>query len=218
MHDIIVHGEAQSFWVKVPKTGTKAYRALLFPGNECICGSAECLHFHTHSTYRELAELYGQTLPGFSVVRHPVTRFRSALNHLLPLYNTTFADTEALCDFLEHSQLGSYVTSEPFLEPLFDTTPCTIPFSDIADLTHTLFMPQMYWAYHPQVTIFHYENLPKFNSYLATLGYDTSTLQQRNVRPNQLAHIDFTHSRITSIVERLYRDDYEVFGYPLTTQ
>ena len=59
-------------WVNVPKTASTAVMRTFFPSMG--------INEQQHNSYEELIQAYGN-LDAFTTVRHPVTRFKSALNH-----------------------------------------------------------------------------------------------------------------------------------------
>ena len=189
-------------WVKIPKTGTRAYSQLFNPHLES--------ELHFHYTFHSLYDHHQRQYPGFTVIRHPRTRFISALKHLsqLDLLGNTPSDTiQNLADFLI-TNFDKNCVPKNTLENIFSV--------DYIKYHESFFQTQVYWAYHPKVTWFKYENLQQFNQWIETrLGYDTSKLQQiGKVDKNHLEHLDFQHSSFQKVVHHLFQDDFTLFDYP----
>lgn len=68
-------------WIKIPRTGTVAYRFLFFPELQ----NKVVLHHHTkygvHSVCNTCDEK--QNLPAFTLIRNPLTRFISSLKYIV---------------------------------------------------------------------------------------------------------------------------------------
>jgi hypothetical protein len=82
----------------------------------------------------------------------------------------------------------------------------------------SFFQTQVYWAYHPKVKIFRYEEIDKFNDWIEeNLGYDTSQLVHKNAsRKKELSsviNIDFTTDKFKKLVKHLFYDDFRYFNY-----
>ena len=190
-------------WVKIPKTGTRAYSQLFNPHPES--------ELHFHYTFHSLYDHHQQQYSGFTVTRHPRTRFVSALHHLsqLNLLGDMPSDTiENLVDFL-------FNNFDKNCTPKNNKSLTNIFSVDVIKYHESFFKTQVYWAYHPKVTWFKYENLPQFNSWIEThLGYDTSKLQQVGKAENHnLGHLDFQHSSFQKVVHHLFQDDFILFDY-----
>jgi hypothetical protein len=89
--------------------------------------------------------------------------------------------------------------------------------SDIS-LVASFFQTQVYWAYHPKVKIFKYEEISKFNNWIEeNLGYDTSQLTHINAsRKKELSdviNVDFTTDKFKKLVKHLFYDDFRYFNY-----
>lgn len=79
---------------------------------------------------------------------------------------------------------------------------------------HSIFKPQVFFAYHPKVKIFHYENIQEFNSWIeTTLGISTATLTTENTSKHHILNIDVTTKKFHDLVRYLFHDDFQVFGY-----
>jgi len=188
-------------WVKVPKTGTRAYLKMFYPELD------SSLHFHF--TFHTLYDHHQRKHPGFTVIRHPRTRFISALKHLsqLDLLGNMPSDTiENLTDFL-FTNFDKNCVPKHTLENIFSV--------DYLKYHESFFQTQVYWAYHPKVTWFKYENLQQFNKWIETrLGYDTTKLQQiGKTDKHHLNHLDFQHSAFQKVVQHLFQDDFTLFDY-----
>ena len=69
-------------WIKIPKTGTRSYSKLFFPDEVDKISYENGTHLHRHFAFTYLYDHHQKQYPGFTVVRHPVSRFISALKHL----------------------------------------------------------------------------------------------------------------------------------------
>lgn len=194
-------------WVKVPKTGTRAYSKLFYPHDE------PKLHFHF--TFHELYLQHQKQYMGFTVVRNPLTRFISALKHLAEL--DTFGKLPS--DTIENLTNFLYDNFHQNCIPKNDTPLTTIFGIDYINYHESFFKTQVHWAYHPKVHWFKYEDLSVFNRWLnVNLGMDTSKLERIGVtKDNKLSHLDFTDANFIKLAEYLFHDDYKVFNYSVST-
>lgn len=81
-------------------------------------------------------------------------------------------------------------------------------------LVQTVLRPQMFFAYHPKVKVFHYENISEFNDWIeTTLGISTSNLTHENTSSHKTLNIDVSTKKFKDLVQYLYKDDFKVFGY-----
>jgi hypothetical protein len=214
----------QYFWIKVPRTATQAFSkffTLYVPKEPGIPDD-----IHSHFSYLELKEMYQQQLPAVSVVRHPVSRFKSIIYYLADRHPNTqssakllWESTESCVNFLNtvldrNCELKGASISSIFLDT--DVTEVT-PIRNFINATASFFKTQAEYAYHPKVKIFHYEKLNEFIEWIDTsLGYDTSKIHRFNasVESTQI-NVDFNHPEFVKTIENLYYIDYKVFGYPL---
>jgi hypothetical protein len=192
-------------WVKIPKTGTRAYSQLFNPHPES--------ELHFHYTFHSLYNHHKRQYSGFTVTRHPRTRFISALKHLVSLYQdkcgVPYNNMKHLVEFFyDNFDRNCVPKQNKTLQEIFQ--------ENLTQHHVAFFAPQTFWAYHPKVTWFKYENLQQFNRWIETrLGYDTSKLQQiGKVDKNHLAHLDFQHSSFQKVVHHLFQDDFTLFDYP----
>lgn len=214
--------DSKLIWVKIPKTGTRAYSKILVSRNgENIESKDYSLHFHV--TFEQLYTHHNKNYSGFTIVRHPVTRFISALNHL--------ADINSECstlDCINHPGKLPLDNIDRLVEFIYDNfhTNCVprnnLSFKQIFGVDYTayydaFFKTQVYWAYHPKMTWFYYENLNKFNMWLQqTFGIDTSKIQKiGNIKKKHLEHLDMNDGKFIKMIEYLFYDDYKVYNYPL---
>jgi hypothetical protein len=196
-------------WLRIPRTASKTYGRVFFPeGN----------YEHKHNNYYHETYTYGE-LPAFSVVRHPYTRFVSAIkfiskqqrlnsNHSKFKFVFPYQDIEVLCEFLNENMYKlQNVFSEGVFEEIFKT--------DDISYIRMFFIPQHHYVGYPPVKIFRYEALDEFNKWIESmLGFDTSKTTKHNSSADELQHIDFENSKLIKIIERLFYDDYKVFNYP----
>lgn len=206
--------ELKFWWIKIPRTATYAYSRLFGLYNSELLQQPK----HTHEAYWQLKDI--EMLPAFTVVRNPVDRFFSVLSHYLHLQERC---KQGNCIYesppcIWHS-INIPTDSEQSLYEFFSEH-CT---SNIADaksqmiLSDTIFRTQTWYAYHPKVKIFRYENITEFNDWLSiALGYDVSPLQRVNeTQPKFLHNIDKRHPAFIKTAEYLYNIDFKTFNYPL---
>jgi hypothetical protein len=80
----------------------------------------------------------------------------------------------------------------------------------------TMFKTQTFFAYHPQVKIFKYENLQEFNNWIeSTLGISTSTLSTYNSTNDVELNINVTTNKFKDLVKYLFHDDFKLFDYDI---
>ena len=199
-------------WLRVPRTATKAYGQLFFPD-----GNYE--HTHNNYFYEVINNKLGE-LPAFSVVRNPYTRFTSAIkyayvkkiennatgrfNYYLPVEST-----DSLADFLTDI-VDSIVDTDN--QTAFKKAFLTTDISFIRQM----FRRQIDFVGFDQVANFRYENLSEYNSWIETnLGYDTSTVTKFNGTGDALSHIDFSDTKIKTVVKKLFAEDFTKFNYKI---
>ena len=203
-------------WIKIPKTATISYRTLFFPELPSRTNQV-------HVPWHQIPEF--KTTPGFTVVRNPISRFKSVVGHLMnntrTHFNFEFTDTDDLVSFFEQHE--EYLTnnaetlSETWVKETFQLSALTCNTCNMSypGFFKAMFSSQVFWAYHPNMKVFKYEDLSSFNNFIVNvLGYDATQIVHANkTEQDKISHIDFTDSRIVSFVKRLYTVDYEAFGY-----
>jgi hypothetical protein len=90
--------------------------------------------------------------------------------------------------------------------------------TDDVSLVSSFFYTQVYWAYHPKIKVFKYENISEFNKWIENkLGYDTTQLKKTNAsRKSELQdiiNVDFTTDKFKKLVKYLFHDDFLYFNY-----
>ncbi len=177
-------------------------------------------------SYLELKEMYKQQLAAVSVVRHPVSRFKSIIYYLADRHINTqssarllWESTESCVNFLNMVFDRNCELKGASIPSIFLDTDVSefIPIRNFINATHSFFKTQAEYAYHPKVKIFHYEKLNEFIEWIDTsLGYDVSKISRFNasVHTNRV-NVDFNHPEFIKTIENLYYIDYKVFGYPL---
>jgi hypothetical protein len=235
------------FWVKVPRTATYSYEKLFFP--EFYNNKTKLIHLHSPYFLLNTAPCEDKpvVVGGFTVVRHPYSRFISALKYLkrkrkdVNVLNniSTFLSVCEFCgkenvltkedfyttldtnflDFLENESMFydfvySYFDRNCMLKPGYSWE--NILQTENASRVHTMFNTQTYFAYHPKVKIFKYENLQEFNGWIEnTLGVSTSNLTKDNSSDNMSLNIDVTTKKFKDLVKYLFHDDFKLFGYDI---
>lgn len=195
-------------WIRIPRTASKMYGKIFFPDGN---------YKHNHNNYYHETYTHGE-IDAFSVVRHPYTRFVSSVKHMVKIQNLRgkvdrfdftipYENTEALCDFFnDNIEKLQDCFSNTAYEEVFKT--------DDVSFVKLFFIPQHHFAGFSPVKIFRYESLNNFNEWIeTTLGHDTSNIEVFNSSSDELQHIDFQNPKLTSIVQRLFEEDYKFFGY-----
>lgn len=213
--------ESKWIWIKIPKTGSRAYSKLLVPDGEDELIQNENRLFHFHFTFSHLYTHHQKKYTGFTVVRHPVTRFISALNHLADL---NFQCVTPNC--INHPGKLPLNSIDSLVEFVYDNfhKNClpknNASFNEVfgVDFTNfydSFFKTQTFWAYHPKMKWFFYEELDTFNNWLqATLGVDAKHIERvGEIKKKHLEHLDFNSPKFIKMVEYLFYDDYKIYGY-----
>ena len=214
----------QYFWIKVPRTATQAFSKFFTQYTSKEPGIPEDIH--SHFSYLELKEMYKQQLPAVSVVRHPVSRFKSIIYYLADRHINTqssakllWESTESCVNFLNMVFDRNCELKGASIPSVFLDTDVSefIPIRNFINATHSFFKTQAEYVYHPKVKIFHYEKLNEFIEWIDTsLGYDVSKISRFNASTNTTrVNVDFNHPEFIKTIENLYYIDYKVFGYPL---
>jgi hypothetical protein len=206
------------FWIKVPRTATVSYQNLFlkYYSGDTTCEEHDPAtgNLHMHYSYTNLCKLYGFSLPGITVVRHPLTRFVSGIHRLKSVSKEKNID----CSFLDNTKI--FVE---YLKTFFGKN-ChtTASFQDIFLSTEELFIKsffqtQITFVYDPNVKWFWYENINQFNNWItSSLGYDITQLTRKNASKKELLkHLDFSNPELVKQVELMFYDDYKVFNYPM---
>jgi hypothetical protein len=207
-------------WIKVPKTGTRAYSQLFHPnGDEFFVGNKKL--YHIHKPFSVLYTQHEKKYSGFTVLRDPRTRFISALKHLADLNQQ--CDTNNCINHPGKMPLNNMDDLVNFLYDNFERN--CIPknnkdFKEIFGVEFinyydSFFKTQTFWAYHPKVKYFKYEKIEEFNDWLYnSLGIDVAKLQKvGTIKTNHLEHLNFEDVLFKQVVRHLFYDDYQVFDY-----
>lgn len=212
------------FWIKVPRTATQSFSKFFtrYVPKEPVTPD----DIHRHFSYLELQEIYQQQLPAVSVVRHPVSRFKSIIYYLADRHPNTqsgakllWESTESCVNFLNtvferNCELKGTSISSVFVDTNMSDYPSVRNF---LNATSAFFKTQAGYVYHPNVKIFYYEELHEFIKWIDTsLKYDTDKIPIINAsNKSSKVNIDFNHPEFIKTIENLYYIDYKVFGYPL---
>jgi hypothetical protein len=192
-----------------------------------------------NNTYTEYTNL-----PAVSVVRNPISRFISSLRFLYAFNETTNSTNKKIpvrmcpvCHslsaidsveiFSDQKFIDFYRDETTFYEFLYDTFDknCALKsglvmgdaFSTMdSRFISSFFYTQIYWAYHPNVKIFKYEQLHEFNDWIVTtLQYDIRNLSHKNSSQSIKFPIDLTTDKFKQLVKHLFYDDFKYFNYDL---
>lgn len=192
-------------WIRIPKTATRAYRLIFEMNNDA----------HTHLSYKESIEKYGNIERAFSVVRNPVDRLKSGITHdidefkkIYPnrQYPSWMMNIELLCDvFFNILGENCKIKNQPAYTAL----------SWEAGMMAEVLKTQCSAVNYPEVKVFKYENLTQFNEWIeSTLGFNTTQVVVNGASDYEKYNwLDFTNPRFTELCKMIYKEDYEVFGY-----
>ncbi len=211
------------FWIKVPRTATQSFNKLFTQYNATEPGALKGKHYHY--SYVELRQMYNKVLPAVSVVRHPLSRFKSIIYYLADRFIDIDSDVKLLWQSTE-----SCVT---FLNSIFDRN-CHLKHGSLPAIfietgisnqdsvdyhgaISAFFKTQVHWVYHPKLKIFHYEKLEEFTDWIdTTLGYDVNKIPKFNTSSyDGKVNVDFNNPEFVKTIENMYYIDYKLFGYPL---
>lgn len=204
------------YYIKIPRTATKSYTSLMDPA---FARRIQANKFHPqgHSPYFFLSTREPTDTKYFTVVRNPVERFRSSLQYMAYRRQISAGiDFTLPCDtlpnlinfFYENFDRNCVVKTKT-LEEIFEVPR---PW-----FVGTFFQTQVWWAGHPDIKVFRYENLPELNTWLsAEFNLDTRTIAHIGaVEHDVLAHLDFTDPDFIKLVEHLFYEDFQMYNYPL---
>ena len=211
------------FWIKVPRTATQSFNKFFTQYNEPEPDTLDGKHYH--SSYVELREMYKKVLPAVSVVRHPLSRFKSIIYYLADRFmdvdsdvNLLWQSTESCVNFLNSTFNTNCHLKHGSLPTIFTET--NIRKQDSVNYHGAIsafFKTQVFWAYHPKLKIFHYERLEEFIDWIdTTLGYNINEIPKLNASSNDgKVNVDFNNPDFVKTIENMYYIDYKLFGYPL---
>lgn len=211
------------FWIKVPRTATQSFNKFFRQYNAAEPGTLEGKHYHY--SYLELQELYKKTLPAISVVRHPVSRFKSIIYYLADRFmgidsdiNLLWQSTDSCVTFLNKFFGRNCYVKQGELNTIFFETETTIDSSqNYYGAISSFFKTQVFWAYHPKLKIFHYETLDEFIDWIdVSLKYNINDIPVLNVSTKtKNVNVEFNNPEFVKTIENMYYIDYKLFGYPL---
>lgn len=218
-------------WINVPKTGSTAIMKTFFPQMKAVSQEHHC--------WEELLNVYGNHNT-FTVVRDPIKRFRSALNHTFSPIDScvctgcvrisnqipnTMQTIEFVADMLrlKHSKRdffrAVYKNGESNYEQIIRDclikrfANCLLP-ADPRCIRISPYVSQTYMLEGPQelLTIIKYENRQELSNFISQkLGYTLITKKYRDY-PNGLG-VDFSDPTLLDLLHELYREDFKNFNY-----
>jgi hypothetical protein len=191
-------------WIRIPKTAGRAYSEI-FNHDEG----------HSHLSYQQSIEKYGNVGRAFSVVRNPTDRLKSGIMHDIEDFEWNnpgvsfpdwMTDINSLCDlFFKAVDKNCIIKDEiSYIKILKD-----------ASMMSEVLKTQCSAVHHPDVKIFKYENLQEFNEWIEnTLGYDVKRITINGASNYQKYNwLDFSNPRFIELCKVLYKHDYDVYGY-----
>ena len=223
--------EQKWLWINIPKTGSTSIMKTFFPKMKVIAQEHHC--------WEELIEKFG-THQTFTVVRNPIKRFRSALNHT---FNQTDACVCTGCVRIS-GQIPSTIQTIGFVSDLLLLKNSRKDFfravykngeSDFEDIVRqkllerfsnclipgnrtcvrmSPYVSQTYMIEGPQekLTIIKYETPEQLSEFITNkMGYILDNRRYREY-PNNLG-VDFSDPTLLDLLHELYREDFENFNY-----
>jgi len=224
--------KSQWIWINIPKTASTFIR-------NCLYGNKNILDGQTHLTYLENVHLYGQQ-NAFTVVRDPLTRFKSGLNHIFSECNcgkcTIFYDrpptTIEVVSFLndlvklnnkhKNFHYSSYQTgsSKLWLEILksmqINFIKSRIIMNPVNCVMWAFILPQFLYLDKIQSRdyIFKYETLNDCAEFIRNrLGYTVDTSVKHRQYSYKLSNVDFTDKELLDLLKNYYKEDYTELNY-----
>ena len=214
-------------WVNVPKTASTAVMRTFFPSMG--------INEQQHNSYEELIQAYGN-LDAFTTVRHPVTRFKSALNHTCHLcmcgqctFSEQYVSTLDVIYFLR-DMLVLKNERKDFFRAIYKNGESDY-YKNIVEIMRyrfkksihnvhenclrvSAYVSQTFMLEGPQekLRIFKYENLVELSEFIQNeLGYTFDNTVYRKY-PNKLG-VDFNDPTLLYLIYELYREDFTNFKY-----
>jgi hypothetical protein len=209
--------DAQWCYVKIPRTGTKAYTSLF---DVDFANELKNNKFYPqgHAPYSSLSNIHGAGVQYFAVVRNPVDRFISSLRYMFERKATD----PRISFVLPHDTIHNMVN---FFYENFDRNciPKGKTLGEIFNSTSEWFLgafckTQKFWTNDSSIRIFKYENISEFNDWLVNnFTYDISKLEHLDlIEIDALGHLDFTDPEFVQLAEHLFHEDFTLLNYPLT--
>lgn len=209
-----IRDDTEYFWIKVPRTATHSFKKVFSKYNTFDEDK------HYHRSYVNLCDIYDKKLKGVTLVRNPLTRFKSIINYISITQqssnsgvNQLWESTDSCINFLNSNFLRNCIPKAPSVTDLF----IDVESQRYVNNYEAFFRTQTEYAYHPKVKIFRYEHMHEFVVWISnSLGYDMTELPLMNTtRTNTPVNVDFTDPDLIKTVENLYYIDYKVFNYEL---
>jgi hypothetical protein len=215
---MIINDTSGNQWcyVKIPRTGTKAYNSLF---DESFASELKNNKFYPigHAPYSTLSTTNDSSVKYFAVVRNPVDRFISSLRYMFERRATD----RRISFIIPNDTIHNMVT---FFYENFNRN-CQPKGNTLGEIFNvqsewfigSFFKTQKYWASSSEITVFKYENISEFNNWITNnFTYDISKLEALDlIETDPLNHLDFTDPEFIELVEHLFHEDFITFNYPL---
>lgn len=219
-------------WINIPKTASTLIRNSIFKYNNELDGQ-------NHYSYIENVQLYGKH-DGFTVVRDPLQRFKSGLNHVFSECTcgrcTIFYDrqpnTEEVITFLSsivnlsttvsnfHHKTYYNGSNLLWLEILKNLQRVFIKSRIIEDpvscVMWSFILPQYLYLDGMEVRdyIFRYEDLQTCASFIKNkLGYEVNLTNRVRNYSYKLDNVDFESVELQKLIHQYYEEDYKQLNY-----
>jgi hypothetical protein len=216
-------------WVNIPKTATTSTMKSFFPNRQ--------FNNQSHNTYKDLIRSYGYR-PAFSVVRNPIHRFMSGLNHIFSvcecgkcIVHTNEPPTTEDVIYFVRDMLNLKNTIPNFFEEVYKNGVNTL-YTEVINsiqfnfqrsininttancLRWTLILPQSHQlAGANNIQIFKYEDINTFFHFVKKeLGYNITDTRYRSYS-NKLMSVDVNNSTLIALLYELHKEDFINFNY-----
>lgn len=219
-------------WVNIPKTATTSTLKAIFPEQE--------YNSQQHNTYRQLIRQYQDKYSVFTMVRNPVDRFLSGLNHIFSVCEcgeckvdlTDPPKTEEVILFLSDI-LKLKTNNENFFDKVYNNNTNNLYLEVVNSIQKnfqrniqitdnntcvrwSLVIPQSYMldglVYG---RIFRYEQIHTFFNFVQReLGYVIPTIKYREYS-NKLTGVDKSNSTLKQLIYELHKEDFINYGYEI---
>lgn len=224
--------ESKWLWINIPKTASTLIR-------NSIYGYDHEDDRQDHFTYLENVNTYGK-YTGFTVVRNPITRFISGLNHVFNdcackkciVFDERPPNTEEVINFLQeitnlsktiknfhyksyyNGSDDSWMSIVKSLQKNFIKS--KIIMDPVDCVMWSFILPQYLYLDGMDVRdyIFKYEELHTCVNFIENrLGYIIDTSSRPRSYPYKLQNVDFDNSTIKMLLYEYYEEDYKQLNY-----
>lgn len=219
-------------WVNIPKTATTSTMKAIFPDRE--------YNLQHHSTYRDLIRQYQDKYSVFTMVRNPLDRFLSGLNHIFSVCEcgnckidlTDPPKTEEVISFLA-DMLKLKSQHENFFDTVYKNNTNSLYLDVVRSLQRnfqrniiientkycvrwSFIIPQSYildgLIYG---RIFRFEEINNFTNFVQReLGYIMPQIKYREYS-NKIINVDKSNTTLKQLLYEFHQDDFINYNYEI---